>query len=402
MALTDTQLKRAKPHTKPYELADGGGLVAEVMPSGTIAWRYRYRLNGKREKVSIGKYPAVSLAKARAKATDYAVMVADGESPMTAKREDKLARQTPSKVSDFAEFWLTEVIDKTRKDATQIRRYVKKDILPALGSKRMGEVTPADVLAITDRLKARGSEQAALLVRNIIKRMFAFAIARQIATTNPAAAIQARYIAQAKSRDRALSGDEIGEVLRTIYKSSMRTSNKVALHLLLITMVRKSELINARWEHVDMKKGEWLIPETKNGKPHLVYLSEQAMLLFEELRTMVGTSPYVLPSPSNPHAPIAKTTINQALDAVGINRVRGFVIHDLRRTASTHLHEAGFQSDVIEKALNHTIQGVRGVYNRAEYADPRRRMLQQWADMVDGWMKGAEVVPIRNRKAKAS
>lgn len=403
MALTDTQLKRVKPRTKPYELADGGGLVAEVMPSGTVAWRYRYRLNGKREKVSIGKYPATSLAKARAKATDYAVMVADGESPMIDKRGAKLAARTPGKVSDFAEFWLTEVIDKTRKDATQIRRYVKKDILPALGSKRMVEVTPADVLAITDRLKARGSEQAALLVRNILKRMFSFAIARQVTNTNPAAAIQAKYIAQAKARERALSGDEIGEVLRTIYKSSMRTGNKVALHLLLITMVRKSELINARWEHLDMKKGEWLIPETKNGKPLIVYLSQQAKNLFEELRTMTGTSPYVLPSRSNPLAPIAKTTINQALDAVGINRVRGFVIHDLRRTASTHLNEAGFPSDVIEKALNHSMGGVRGVYNRAEYADGRKRMLQQWADMVDGWMKGAEVVTIgKAKKARAS
>ena len=398
MALTDTQLKRAKPHTKPYELADGGGLVAEVMPSGTIAWRYRYRLNGRREKVSIGKYPAVSLAKARAKATDYAVMVADGESPMREKRGAKLAERTPGRFSDFAEFWLTEVIDKTRKDATQIRRYVKKDILPSLGAKRMVEVTTTDILAITDRLKARGSEQAALLVRNIIKRMFAFAIARQVATTNPAAAIQAKYIAQAKARDRALSSDEIGEVLRAVYKSSMQTGNKVALHLLLITMVRKSELINARWEHVDMKKGEWLILDTKNGKPLIVYLSEQAKSLFEELRAMAGTSPYVLPSRSDPRKPISKTTINAALNALGINRSRGFVIHDLRRTASTHLNEAGFQSDVIEKALNHTMGGVRGVYNRAEYAGQRRDMLQQWADMVEQWQKGADVVPIGKKK----
>lgn len=403
MALTDTQLKRVKPHTKPYELADGGGLLAEVMPTGTIAWRYRYRLNGRREKVSIGKYPAVSLAKARAKATDYAVMVADGESPMREKRGAKLAERTPGRVSDFAEFWLTEVIDKTRKDAKQIHRYVKKDILPTLGSKRMVEVTATDILAITDRLKARGSEQVALLVRNIIKRMFAFAIARQIAITNPAAAIQAKYIAQAKARDRTLSSDEIGEVLRAVYKSSMQTGNKVALHLLLITMVRKSELINARWEHVDMKKGEWLIPDTKNGKPLIVYLSEQAKSLFEELRAMAGASPYVLPSRSNPHKPICKTTINAALNALGVNRSRGFVIHDLRRTASTHLNEAGFQSDVIEKALNHTMGGVRGVYNRAEYAPQRRDMLQQWADMVDGWMKGAEVVTIgKAKKARAS
>jgi integrase len=174
----------------------------------------------------------------------------------------------------------------------------------------------------------------------------------------------------------------------------MKTSNKVALHLLLLTMVRKTELTEARWEHVDMKRGEWHINETKNGKPHIVYLSEQAKKLFEELRVMAGDSPYVLPSRSNPKKPLSDSTLNHALDALGLSLAREFVIHDLRRTASTHLHEAGFSSDVIEKAMNHTIGGVRGVYNRAEYADQRRDMLQQWADMVEQWVKGADVVSI--------
>jgi len=402
MGLTDTQLKRAKPRQKAYELADGGGLVAEVLPSGTVAWRYRYRLNGKREKVSFGKYPAVSLAKARAKAAEYAVMIAGGDSPMREKKAEKLARITPHILDDFAKLWLTEVVEKTRKDSKQIRRYLDKDILPTLGRKALSEITPADVLTVTDRIKARGSEQSALLIRNILKRLYAYAIARQVATTNPAAAIEARYIAQQRARDRALSKDEIGKVMRSIHRSSMRTSNKVALHLLLLTMVRKTELTEARWEHVDLEHGEWHIPETKNGKPHIVYLSEQARRLFEELKAMAGNSLYVMPSRSSLEKPIASSTLNHALDALGIETDRGFVIHDLRRTASTHLHEAGFASDVIEKALNHTIGGVRGIYNRAEYAEQRRQMLQQWADMVDAWMTSAEVVSIHRSRARAN
>lgn len=402
MALTDTQLKRAKPRQKPYELADGNGLVAEVMPSGTIAWRYRYRLNGKREKVSFGRYPAISLAKARSKAAGFAVKVAEGESPMREKKATKLAAQTPHILEDFARFWLKEVVEKTRKDTKQIRRYLEKDIFPAIGRKRLSEVSPADVLDITDRIKGRGSEQAALVIRNILKRMYAFAIGRQVTDKNPAAAIQARYIAQLKSRDRVLSRDEIGKVMGTIYRSSMKNGNKIALHLLLITMVRKTELTEARWEHVDLGKKEWLIPETKNGKPHIVYLSNQAKKLFEELRAMAGDSPYVMPSRSNPAKPICASTLNHALDALSISTARGFVIHDLRRTASTHLHEMGHPSDAIEKCLNHSIQGVRGVYNRAEYAEPRRRMLQQWADMVDSWTSGAKVVSIGSVKQTAS
>lgn len=391
MALTDTQLKHAKPKAKPYELPDGGGLIAEVMPSGTIAWRYRYRLEGRREKVSIGKYPATSLALARAKAAQYAVMVEAGRSPMREKKAVKVLAGTPQLLRDFAEVWLTEVVEKTRKDARQMRRYLEKDINPALGNKRLPEVTPADVLSLTDRIKARGSEQAALLVRNILKRLYAYAIGRQAAEVNPAAAVQARYIATQKSRDRVLSREELADTIRTMYRSSMRTSNKIALHLLLITMVRKTELTEARWQYVDIDAGEWHIPETKNGKRHIVYLSEQAKALFEELRAMSGDSPFVLPSRSNPSKPISRSTLNHALEGLGIARDRGFVIHDLRRTASTHLHEAGFPSDVIEKALNHTIGGVRGVYNRAEYAEQRRIMLQQWADMVDAWIRGANV-----------
>ncbi|MDH3672695.1 MAG: tyrosine-type recombinase/integrase [Gammaproteobacteria bacterium] len=391
MALTDIQLRKSRPRTKPYELTDGAGLVAEVMPSGTVAWRYRYRLNGRREKVTIGKYPAISLAKARAKAMQFAVLVGDARSPMREKKAATLAAKTPQILEDFAKMWLVDVVEKTRKDPKQIRRYLEREVFPAIGHKRLSDVTPVDVLAITDRIKARGSEQAALVVRNVVKRLFAYAIARQVADSNPAAAIQARYIATARSRNRVLTRDEIGDVMRMIYRSSMRTANKLALHLLLITMVRKTELTEARWEHVNREHSEWHIPETKSGKPLIVYLSEQAKWLFEELQAMAGDSPYVLPSRSSPKKPIAASTLNHALEALGITRSRGFVIHDLRRTASTHLHEAGFPSDVIEKALNHAIGGVRGVYNRAEYAEQRRLMLQQWADMVEQWMQGAEV-----------
>jgi len=395
--LTDTQLKRAKPRAKAYELADGDGLIAEVMPTGTIAWRYRYRLEGRREKVSIGKYPAVSLAKARAKGADFAVMIADGKSPMREKREKRIARKTPHILQDFARSWLRDVVEKTRQDAKQIKRYLEKDVFPTLGNKRLSDVTPADVLAITDRIKRRGAEQSALLVRNIVKRLYAYAIARQVATSNPAEALEARHIAQTKSRERVLSRDEVGQLIRAVNRSSMRTSNKAALSLLLITMVRKTELTGARWENVNLETGEWEIPDTKTGKPHLVYLSAQAKALFEELKALAGDSPFVLPSDRRSTQPIAESTLNVAVRGLKLSNFKPFVVHDFRRTASTHLHEAGFSSDVIEKALAHHIGGVRGIYNRAEYASQRKEMLQQWANMVDAWKAGTEIVPILRR-----
>ncbi len=399
MALTDTAIRALKPREKAYQVADGAGLVVEVMPGGAKVWRLRYRLVGRPEKLTIGHYPAVSILKARRAREDARIAVAEGRSPareaQTSKREQREAAQSGENVAEFARYWLAEVADKANRDPRNIRRYVENDIIPAVGAKRLADVTPADVLALCDRIKKRGADQSALAVRNLLKRIYAFAIARQRVTFNPAAAIEARYIATAKSRDRALSREEVGKLLRAVYASGMRRAHKLALHLLLLTMVRKADLIGARWEHVDTESGVWQIPETKTGKPHVVYLSRQARDLFAELRDLACGSPFVLPSRSNLQQPISHSTLNVAIRALGLE-IADFVLHDFRRTASTHLHEAGFVSDVVEKALAHTISGVRGVYNRAEYAEQRRTMLQQWSDMVESWVnaKGAEIVTL--------
>jgi integrase len=267
-------------------------------------------------------------------------------------------------------------------------------VIPALGRKRLSEVTVSDVLAITDKIKARSADQAALLTRNVMKRLFAYAIAREKMTFNPAAAVEARYIATARSREVALEPEEIGELLRAVYASSMRRSHKLALHLLIICMVRKSELIEATWDEVDLEKALWSVPgeRMKKDKPHVVFLSRQAVAMFEELKQLASGSAYVLPSRSSLRQPISKSTLNTAIRALDL-KVRDFVIHDFRRTASTRLHEAGFNSDWIEKALAHEAKGIRGVYNRAQYADQRKEMLQWWADFVDAQIEeGRKVI----------
>lgn len=200
---------------------------------------------------------------------------------------------------------------------------------------------------------------------------------------NPAHATPTRFITRARSRIRALSPDEIKKYLRTLYASNIRRQFKIALHLILLGLVRMSELRLARWSHVDLAIGEWTIPEylTKNKKPHTIYLSSQVSRMFCELKALAGDSEFVLPGRGGHTRPFSGNAMNQAMGAITfpINR---FTIHDLRRTASTLLHEQGFPSDVIEKALNHSIGGVRGVYNRAQYSEQRKQMLQSWADYV--------------------
>lgn len=384
MALTDTKLQSLRPSDKPYQIADGGGLFIEVMPGGKCVWRLRYRLHGKQEKVTLGDYPTHSLLDARKWRGECKAMIGKGSSPMKIKRQEKKARKEADTVGEFADRWMEDVVEKNVREPRNTRRVLDKDVIPLIGDIRVSDVTVADVLEITDRIKARGSDYSALMTRNVMKRLFAYAIAREKTKFNPAAAVEARYIAQARSRDVALTAEEIGKLFREIYRSSMRRSNKLGLHLLVICMVRKSELIEARWGEVDLDAGEWQIPgaRMKKDKTHVVYLSTQATGMFDELRGLACGSSFVMPSRGSLRKPISKSTLNVAIRAMGME-IRDFVIHDFRRTASTHLHEAGFNSDWIEKALSHEQRGVRGVYNRAEYADQRREMLQWWADFVD-------------------
>ena len=384
MPLTDTKLKALRARAKPFQVADGAGLFVEVTPGGKRVWRLRYRLNGRQEKVTLGEYPAYSLHAARRWREDCRERIGRSQSPMAEKRAVKERSASAHTVGQFAERWFDEVVVKSVKDPRTIRRVLDKDVLPAVGRKPLPEVTPGDVLAITDRIKARGADQMALVTRNILKRLFAYAIARERVTINPAAAVEARYIAQARSRDVALTSDELGELLRAIYASSMRRPNKLALHLLIICMVRKTELTEARWNEIDLSNAVRTIPlsRMKQERPHVVYLSTQAVAMFEELRSLACGSEYVLPSRGSLRKPVSRSSLNVAVRSLDFE-IRDFVIHDFRRTASTHLHEAGFLSDWIEKALAHEQAGVRGVYNKAQYAEQRRKMLQWWADFVD-------------------
>jgi integrase len=311
-------------------------------------------------------------------------LVANGRSPAREKQLAKKALASDSKVRDFAERYYNEIVTKRLKDPRNIRRYLDKEVIPAFGNKSLRDVTAADIQAVVFRKRDNGREAAAAAIRNLIKRLFDYAIVCGAAQHNPALALPMRFITQARPRTRALSPNEIREYLQTIYRCNIRRQFKLALHLVLLTLTRKSELMLAKWEHLNFEAGEWEIPaeNSKTRKPHVVYLSRQAGDLFHELKVLAGGSEWVLPGRSSLVRPFAHTALNQALAGINFN-IEPFTIHDLRRTASTLLHEMGFPSDVIEKALNHTIGGVRGVYNRAEYGRQRKQMLQNWADFVE-------------------
>jgi integrase len=279
------------------------------------------------------------------------------------------------------------------KNPKDIRRYLDSEIFPTLGEKALKDVNALDVQGLVYRKRDGGRVAAAIQLRMVLKQIFDYAIETRLLTVNPAAMVATRYIGKARKRARVLTPSEIRLYLRTIYQSNIRRQFKLALHIILLTLSRKSELLLARWEHVNFETGEWLIPEenAKTEKPHIVYLSTQVAAMFRELKALAGDSALVMPGRGSLTRPFAANALNKALEGLTFD-MDPLTIHDLRRTGATLLTEHGFNRDVIEKALSHEAQGIRAVYIVAEFAEQRKKMLQWWADYVDSIVNESKVI----------
>src|ERR1035441_6620848 len=401
MALTDAGIKALKPRATRYMVSDGRGLSVDLLPSGKMSWLYRYSVDGARGKVALGGYPDLTLRKARERRDELAAQVATGKSPAAEARQRRTGRSTNPTTREFGERYYKEQVLRRWKDPKSIRRYLDNEIFPTFGEKHLKDVNALDVQALVYRKRDNGRIAAAMQLRNVIKQMFDYAVEVQLVTINPAAMVATRYIGKARKRSRVLTPSEIRLYLRTIYQSNMRRQFKLALHIILITLSRKSELLLARWEHVNFEAGEWLIPEenAKTGKPHIVYMSTQVAAMFRELKALAGESELVLPGRSSITKPFAANALNKALEGLTFD-MDPLTIHDLRRTGATLLTEKGFNRDVIEKALSHEKQGIRAVYILAEHAAERKKMLQWWADYVDAIVTESKVI-VGNFRASA-
>lgn len=276
MSLTDTEIKALKPKEKTYIVTDKRGLYIEVSPTGGMAWRCRYQLNGKTEKLTLGRYPALSLKNARIKRDEALTAAALGQSPAKQKQLKKAATADATTVEEFTAKFFKEVQEKDRKDNKQIYRYFDKDILPYIGKKAMKEVTTDDIRSIIWRKKDHGFDAAAGQLRTLLKKLCDYAVTCGLLNYNPVLAMPMRHVHKAKSRNRTLQPSEIRVFINAVYASNIRRQFKIALYLILLTMVRKSELMHARWKDVHLDDGEWHIPSenSKTGKPHIVYLSK--------------------------------------------------------------------------------------------------------------------------------
>lgn len=401
--LTDTALRNLKPKSLTYKAYDRDGMYVTVSPAGTIAFRYDYRLNGRRETLTIGRYgPAgITLAMAREKLLDAKRAIAEGRSPAMEKQREKRRLSAGKNFGDLTLRWMA---DARMADSTRAMRkhIVDRDILPAFRNRLLTEISADDLRALCNKVKARGAPATAVHVRDIVKQVYAFAILHGEKVDNPASHVGAASIATFVPKDRALSPAEIRLAFHQLESIATYPTIRLALRMVLLALVRKSELIEATWSEVDFEKATWTIPKQrmKGRNPHVVYLSRQALDIFVALHTCAAGSKFVLPSRYEPTRSMSHATLNRVTQLI-VERAKAaglplepFTVHDLRRTGSTLLNEVGFNGDWIEKCLAHEEgRSSRSVYNKAEYAEQRRHMLQEWADMVDAWIEGRTHVP---------
>ena len=392
--LNDLQIKALKGTGTRYEVTFGGGLYLDVTPTGSKIWRYRYRLHGQREKVTIGPYPAIGLKDANANYLELASTVAKGKSPAREQVREKQRTDEARTIDELAKLYRVDLSQRSKNTDAGRGWIFDAYIIPKIGRYPLADITPTDLLRFLDGIRTT-APASAIAVHGTLKRMFDFAIARQVMIINPAAAIPSRAVGEKKARTRALEPREIGQLLRALDGARGEAETINAFRLLLLTMVRREEFLQATWVEFNLDSALWTIPgeRTKNGKAHVVPLSSQAVEILLEQKESTGGIGLILPG-RTPGKALSTGTLHESMKRNSSFGIAAFTPHDFRRTASTILHEQGWNSDVIEKALNHTMKGVRGIYNKAEYLDQRREMLQAWGNYVMALKDGAKVIPI--------
>lgn len=401
MALTDTAVRNAKPGPKTYRLFDGNGMYLEVTPAGGKSWRMKYRFGGKESRVSLGRYPEVSLKKAREKRDAARVLLSDGLDPNVERKAAK-ARQGAAADDSFEtiarEWWKNWATTRTAKHADQVLRRLEADVFPEIGALPVARIKAPMLLAMAKKVEARGANDLARRAYQVAGQVLRYAVGHGFIEYNPATSVRPGDVLKPKvQRNLArLDPREVPELLRKIetYDGYIRT--RLAMKLMALTFVRTSELICARWAEFDLEAAQWRIPaeRMKMKAPHIVPLSRQTLELLEALKQAGTGEELLFPGERNHDKPMSNNTILFALYRMGYHsRMTG---HGFRGVASTILHELGHRHDLIELQLAHQERNrISAAYNHATYLPQRAVMMQAWADHLDVLRKGGEVIPFK-------
>lgn len=390
MALSDTKVKAAKPKEKQYRLTDEKGLYCLVKPLGSKLWRYDYRFEGKRKTMALGVYPDVKLKRARDKHQAARSLLADGIDPSEKKKAEKIAKAGKDSFEAIAKEWHGKQKKKLSESYSSIvLTRLEQDVFPYLGAKKMDEITPPKLLAVLRRVESRGAIETAHRIKQSVGRVFRYAIATGRAERDPTPDLRGALAPTVPQPFAAITDPRrVGELMRAIDGYSGTHIVRSALQLTPLVFIRPGELRQATWSEIDLKNRRWrkTVETMKSRREHIVPLSDQAIAILKDLKPATDRGPesYVFPSVRSFDRPMSENTVNAALRRLGYSKEE-MTAHGFRKTASTILHEQGWESDYIERQLAH-MEGnkVRAAYNHAQHLKERVRMMQAWADYLDG------------------
>ncbi len=404
MALTELAIKGLKPKSKPYRVADNGGLCIEVSAAGGKLWRWRYYYQGKPQMLALGKYPATSLSEARKRRDEARELVEAGKHPTREKKLQKLrkAHEGENTFERLARRWL-EMKKEGLNDKywKQSLARMEQHVFPKIGGLPISEITIPDVVAVVEGIGSKGAIETAKRMKRIIGQVFRYAAQRGLCQHNPAADLRDILPMPEEKHHACVSPKELPDLMRAI---EMRENDqtKFAMQLLALTFVRTGELIGAKWEEIDWSREEWHIPKErmKMRRAHIVPLSRQALAILRELQKHTGQKEYIFYSAGSKSKHISNGAVLMGLRRMGYqNRMTG---HGFRALASTILNERGFAPDVIERQLAHeSSDKIRSAYNRAEYLLKRKKMMQDYADILDAMREKDASRVVTLKKAKA-
>jgi len=409
MALSDVEIRGAKPGAKPAKLFDGKGLHLVVTPAGGKLWRLKYRVSGKEKLLSLGAYPAMSLAAARKAADKARDDLANGSDPALEKRRSK-ARAKGDVGNTFAaiaaEFIKMRKADGARpySAATATKAEWFAELLaPSIGHMPVASIQPGDILAGLRKIEAKGALETANRCLQFAGRVLRYAVATARLTSDPSRDLKGALPAAKVTHHAAiLDPVKLGGLLRAIDSYDGDGVTRLALQLAPHVFLRPGELRTARWEELDLAAAVWIVPaeKAKMRKPHAVPLSRQALAILTELRGLTGGGEgyqgFVFPSIRTRLRPMSENTLNAALRRLGYGAGE-MTAHGFRASASTLLNESGKWSvDAIERALAHGhSDAVRGAYARGQHWDERVAMAQWWSDYLDTLRAGADVMQVK-------
>jgi integrase len=409
--LTDRKLRQLKPRATLYRVADADGLCVEVTPNGSMLWRYRYRAGGAQKMIGLrASFPDTGLAAARVLRDEQRSILRQGVDPSSKRKRDKVtgAIAAATTFEAVAKEWVaTKEKEWMPGNTLRTTNWLEQHAYPVIGATPIAELEAPEILAMLRKIVKRGTLETAERVRNVVSTVFRYAIATGRAKRDPAADLRGTLPrADSKNFAALVEPDDVAELLRAIEGYQGHPVSIAALRLAPLVFQRPGELRLSRWEEFDLDAAEWRIPAVRRKllkaakmnprtPPHIVPLSTQAVAILRELHALTGKTGFVFPGVRDARRPISENTVNAGLRRLGYTKEQ-MTGHGFRHMASTRLNELGWRADAIEEQLSHRDPNkVRGIYNQAKYLDERRKMMQAWADYLDGLRSGANVVPIR-------